>query len=73
VGEVEGGAEVGVDGACCVEQAAQVGECVGGDVEVVCFGGAGGEGGVDGQGCEEGDLRGRRDADWFGFWLGKGI
>jgi hypothetical protein len=56
--EVEGGAEVGVDGAYGGEEAAQVGESVRGGVGVACFWGAGGEGGVDDEGCEEGDLGG---------------
>lgn len=67
VAELEGGAEVGVDGAYCAEEAAQVGEGVRGGVGVAYFGGSGGEGGVDDEGGEEGDLGGWRDEG--GLWF----
>jgi hypothetical protein len=64
---LEGGAEVGVDGAYCAEEASQVGEGVRGCVGVADFWRSGGEGGVDDESGEEGDLGGWRDAG--GFWF----
>ncbi len=70
-GKVKGRAEVGVDGADCLEEAAQVGVGVSGGVEVVCFWCAGREGRVEEGGREGGDLGRGRDAD--GVWVGLAV